>query len=74
MCHREHQQVFAHRRHDENMLTRLCKKFNMLDMPRSHLDPAVSRELHSRIAVKDTDGDRCVECSEWLENVGGVLS
>ena len=60
-------------------MTKTCersvdKKFKMLDRQRSHLDPAVKRELHSRIAVNDTDGERHMECSEWLEHVGAVLS
>ena len=60
-------------------MTKTCersvdKKFKMLDMQGSHLDPALKRELHSRIAVNDTDGERHMECSEWFELVGAVLS
>ena len=50
------------------------KKFKMLDMQRSHLDPQVQHMLRTRTTLKDTDGERHMECSEWLEHVGAVLS
>ena len=79
-----HQDV-AHRRHDENMLTQRRQKVqddghatltlrSFLDMSRADLVPQVRRMLRTRTTVKDTDGERHMECSEWLEHVGAVLT
>ena len=79
-----HQDV-AHRRHDENMLTQRRQKVqdaghatltlrSFLDMSRADLVPQVKRMLRTRTTVKDTDGERHMECCEWLEHVGAVLT
>ena len=47
---------------------------SFLDMSRAHLVPQVKHMLRTRTTVKDTDGERHMECSEWLEHVGAVIS